>query len=64
MIGRPGWPDDKHGWNFVAGARDQEGARFPDFATGATFKWKGKEDDFIDEETRQDFARQHDIPAE
>jgi hypothetical protein len=40
------------------------GVRFPDFAAGATLEWQDKKYYFIDEETRQEFARQHDIPAE
>jgi YHS domain-containing protein len=33
--------------------------RFPDFAAGATLEWQGKKYYFIGEETRQEFARQH-----
>jgi YHS domain-containing protein len=33
--------------------------RFPDFAAGATLEWQGKKFYFISEETRQEFARQH-----
>jgi YHS domain-containing protein len=35
------------------------GVRFPDFAAGATIEWHGKKYYFIGEETRQEFARQH-----
>jgi YHS domain-containing protein len=35
------------------------GVRFPDFAAGATLEWQGKKYYFIGEETRQEFARQH-----
>jgi YHS domain-containing protein len=33
--------------------------RFPDFAAGATLEWQGQTYYFIGEETRQEFARQH-----
>jgi hypothetical protein len=33
--------------------------RFPDFAAGATLEWQGKKYYFIGEETRQEFAREH-----
>jgi YHS domain-containing protein len=33
--------------------------RFPAFAAGATLEWQGKKYYFIGEETRQEFARQH-----
>jgi YHS domain-containing protein len=35
--------------------------RFPDVAAGATLLWQGKKYYFIDEETRQEFARQHEV---
>jgi hypothetical protein len=37
--------------------------RFPDFAAGATLEWQGKKYYFIDEDTRQEFARQHQVPV-
>jgi hypothetical protein len=37
--------------------------RFPDFAAGATLEWQGQKYYFIGEETRQEFARQHEMAA-
>ena len=33
--------------------------RFPDFAAGATLEWQGQKYYFVGEETRREFARQH-----
>ena len=33
--------------------------RFPDFAAGATLEWQGQNYYFVGEETRREFARQH-----
>jgi hypothetical protein len=33
--------------------------RFPDFVAGATLEWQGQKHYFVDEETRREFARQH-----
>jgi YHS domain-containing protein len=40
------------------------GVRFPDFAAGATIEWQGRKYYFIGEETRQEFARQHEIKVQ
>ena len=37
--------------------------RFPAFAAGATLEWQGQKYYFIGEETRQEFARQHQVPV-
>jgi hypothetical protein len=38
--------------------------RFPDFAAGATLEWEGTKYYFIGEETRQEFARQHELAVQ
>jgi YHS domain-containing protein len=40
------------------------GVRFPDFAARATLEWQGERYYFIGEETRQEFARQHEITVQ